>query len=155
MNKKLIFVVILSVAILAGCQGNNIPASKTTVDDSVTKKVVQVEDRNSEVKDYTRPTDAPADLVSPEKAYDFSFYNTPSLISLNYKIESDNLVQVCDGIEASLKAVGWQRSTTGMNSESEDNIYRAFINGTYKLTESCSLSDGIPYIVLMKSVNKG
>jgi hypothetical protein len=41
-----------------------------------------------------------------------------------------------------------------MNSEDEGNILRAFANDKYKLSESCSLTDGVPDIALIRNEKK-
>ncbi len=98
-----------------------------------------------------RPSDAPADLPSPSGATDFSYFSADTMASLSYKVENVDLKQVCDDIQASLVSAGWAASATGMHSEDADNIIRPFEKEGYSLMESCSLTDNVPDISLIKT----
>lgn len=161
MKKIFVCTAALAVIVLAGCQGANNTVN-TGADDGA-KKVsenqtvatpVTVEEDDVELEGAVRPVEAPLDLPNPDKSYDFNYYDGGSLLSFGYKVKNDNLLSVCDDIETRLKAAGWQRTTEGMNDESPDNIYRQFVNDKYKLTEGCSLTDGVPTIALMRNLKK-
>jgi len=158
MKKTFVFAASFALIVLAGCQGQ-VNTAITGADNSA-KKVsenqtvatpIKVAETDTDLEGAIRPAEAPADLPNPDKSYDFNYYDGGSLLSFGYKVKNDNLVAVCDDVEARLKVAGWQRTTEGMNSESEDNISREFANETYRLTESCSLTDGVPDIALIRN----
>jgi hypothetical protein len=159
MMKKIICAAALAVMVLSGCTGSNDGANTDTNGETNTGSeiqntaVVKVEEE-ADLEGTIRPAEAPADLPSTDKAYDYNYFESGSMVSFSYMVPSDNLVAVCDEIEAKLKAAGWERTTEGMNSEDEGNIIRSFANDKYKLSESCSLTDGVPDIALIRNAKK-
>jgi hypothetical protein len=101
-----------------------------------------------------RPADAPSDMPSPNGANDFSFFNSESIVSLNYKVPDTELLKTCDEVRDMIEGSGWSKNTSGFNSESDDNIIRSFENSGYTLMESCSLTDSVPTISLQKMKKK-
>jgi|WetSurMetagenome_2_1015567.scaffolds.fasta_scaffold156567_3 hypothetical protein len=161
MKKIFICAAALAALVLSGCQGGNIPAntsmdgnSQAVSENQNVTSTEKVAEDSADLEGTIRPAEAPADLPSPDKSYDFNYYDSGSVVSFSYKVQNDNLLSVCDDIEAKLKTAGWQRSREGMNSEDADNIYRAFANDKYKLTESCSLTDNVPDIALIRNLKK-
>lgn len=157
MKKLFIFAATLAVIVLSGCTGEN-GSANTGADGSATTEtsntaIVKVEEE-ADLEGMIRPPEAPADLPSSDNAYDYNFYDSGAVISFSWKVKSDDLVAVCDDIESKLKAAGWERTTEGMNSEDEGNMIRSFANATHKLSESCSLTDGVPDIALIRNVKK-
>ncbi len=162
MNRKLFLIGLISAVILASCTTGTENAGAQKADNASApaaeeQKTASI-DESTPAEDTSapeaRPSEATADLPNLDNAFDYNFYDGGTLISFGFKVQGDNLVALCGELEGKLKEAGWERTTEGMNSESEDNIYREFANATHRLTEGCSLTDGVPTFALMKKVKK-